>query len=220
MNFDPVARSYHWLERLAFGGALQRCRTALLEQVDEARHVLILGEGDGRFLEAFLKRNSVATVTVIDSSAQMIALTRERVRGNQQVACYCEDLREIDLDGHTFDLIVTNFFLDCFGESDARRVVRQVRARLSVDGRWLWSDFAIPSVGLMKVPAACVVWGLYRFFRLTTGLEATRLVNVEKIFEEMGLMRSTERMFLGGLLRTELWECRADWIGTGEESVR
>ena len=209
MNFDPVARWYRWLEGLAFGDALQRCRVALIEHTRNAANVLILGEGDGRFLEAFLRSNPTADVTVVDSSREMVRLAKARIGRSDRVTFLCGDVRHIDLGEQEFDLIVTHFFLDCFDEENVRRVVGDLRQRLSDAGRWLWSDFAIPAGGWVAMLAKGVVWGLYRFFRLTTRIEATRLVNVEMIFNESGMEMRSERSFINGLIHSELWEAQS-----------
>lgn len=207
MNFDPVARHYGWLERIAFFGALQRCRLALLPELGRPVEVLILGEGTGRFLEAVvpLARN----ITVIDSSRLMIRRARQRVR-SASVRFIEGDAREILLADQTFDLIVTHFFLDCFTESDVARLVAKYRERLDPGGRWLWSDFAVLDHGLMKWPSRWVVRGLYRFFEYTCGVETRRLVDAGTLFESNGMQRVSRKRFMGGLLESALWHSGSD----------
>ena len=53
MNCDGIARCYRWLEYGMFGRALEQTRLEYLELAANARHCLILGDGDGRFLAAF-----------------------------------------------------------------------------------------------------------------------------------------------------------------------
>ena len=73
MNFNAVAGHYRRLEYLAFGSHLERCRTALLPALDPSpRHALLIGEGDGRFLERFTRDYPDTQVDVIESSARMI----------------------------------------------------------------------------------------------------------------------------------------------------
>jgi len=57
MNCDGIARWYRALEYLVFGRALERRRFEYLNDMADARHVLILGDGDGRFTAEFVRRN-------------------------------------------------------------------------------------------------------------------------------------------------------------------
>src|SRR5438874_1483889 len=77
--FDRLARHYYWMEVLLAGRTLQRCRTAFLDRTRAAKSALLLGEGNGQFLPEFLDVNQTASVLCVDSSARMLALTRERV---------------------------------------------------------------------------------------------------------------------------------------------
>src|SRR6185437_1080687 len=56
-KFDRLARVYRWMEWLSFGPYLSRCRRAFLPQLRDARRALVLGDGDGRFTAALLRRN-------------------------------------------------------------------------------------------------------------------------------------------------------------------
>jgi SAM-dependent methyltransferase len=205
MNFDPVARPYRWLERLTFGGALQRCRVALIDHTRNARNVLILGEGDGRFLEKFLRVNSQAKITVIDSSGEMIRLASRRIGKTNRVKFLQNDVRDAGLPDEKFDLIVTNFFLDCFDRSGVENVVEIISTKLANGGQWLWSDFAIPAAGFGRLPARIVVGGLYWFFRRTTQLEADSLIDPTPMFRLRGFESVDEASLRGGLLKSVLW---------------
>lgn len=205
MNFDPVARSYCWLERLTFGGALQRCRVALIDQLRHATNVLIVGEGDGRFLKEFLRVNTVSKVTVVDSSGEMIRLARARVGENERVHFVPADIREVELSGGEYDLVVTNFFLDCFSEAGIEMIIRNVSTKLADNGRWLWSDFAIPASGVRRQAARCMVGLLYWFFRLTTRLEARKLFDPGRAFQDAGFDSIEQASMRNGLLRSILW---------------
>ena len=54
MNADAIAGYYRWIEYAAFGPTLEYARFDFLRYAANARRVLILGEGDGRFLERLL----------------------------------------------------------------------------------------------------------------------------------------------------------------------
>ena len=57
MSYTTLAPHYHWLETLTFGRALQAARCACLQAGEEVRpqRALLLGDGDGRFLERALR---------------------------------------------------------------------------------------------------------------------------------------------------------------------
>ena len=78
-NFDRIARPYRWLEYLSFGPMLERCRFYRIPQLAEARHALVLGDGDGRFLARLLARNPSLHTDVIDQSPAMLRLLESRV---------------------------------------------------------------------------------------------------------------------------------------------
>ena len=78
MNCDRLARWYRWLEYLGWGRGLERRREQFLPETSDARHVLMLGEGDGRFLAAFLRANPHAEVDYVDLSVGMLALAEKR----------------------------------------------------------------------------------------------------------------------------------------------
>lgn len=81
MNFDRIAPHYQWLEVLFAGRTLQSCRTAWLddEVISGCRSVLIIGEGDGRFLAECATRLPEAEILCVDGSAGMLEAARQRL---------------------------------------------------------------------------------------------------------------------------------------------
>lgn len=79
MSFDAIAPYYRWLERVTAGPLLQRCRTEFLHELKDARNILLLGEGRGRFLMELLRQNPEAHITCVDASARMLELTRSEL---------------------------------------------------------------------------------------------------------------------------------------------
>jgi len=83
VNCDPIARWYRWLEYLGFGGALERRRCAFLAEVSNARRILALGDGDGRFLARLVERmNPETEIDYIDLSRRMLELARRRIEAS------------------------------------------------------------------------------------------------------------------------------------------
>ena len=212
-NFDTIAPWYERLEKLTFGGALQRCRVALLDQVGSPRRVLIAGEGDGRFLETLQRACPSARITVVDASRRMIELARRmielarrRTGGSANVRFIHGDVLNATLELPQVDLVVTCFFLDCFEGREQSRVIQRLRGCLGPGGRWLWADFAIPEAQPMKLIARGGIALLYRFFGATTGLRTWRLTDLKSDFRKSDMQPVATRSFCGGLLATALHE--------------
>ena len=208
MNCDRIARWYRFLEHLVFGRALERRRFEYLDQVAGLRRVLMLGDGDGRFTAEFVKRNPSAEVDSVELSPGMLALARKRVEHElsaARVRFFPADARTIELPGQ-YDLIVTHFFLDCFTESELQGLVARISKLCSPGGRWLISEFSLPSTGLRRVAAGALIQVMYRLFRMATGLKVNRLPQYAPVLAAHGFRMTQLRSAAGGLLVSELWE--------------
>ena len=208
-NFNRVARVYRWAEYLAFGHALERCRSRYLPEVGHCRSALVLGDGDGRFLSRLLQQNTAMTANVVDSSASMLALLQRRVdRGNGQhrVALHHADARNFLPPVGDCDLIVTHFFLDCFTNAELETLVPRIASKVRPGALWLVSEFNIPANSPMRLPARIIIRLLYLAFRLLTGLRPTHLPDQSATLISAGLRRIRQHPSLGGLLVSELWQ--------------
>jgi len=207
MNADRIAGSYRWLEYAAFGLALERARFDFLSHAAQARRVLILGEGDGRFLAQLLRRNRRASVAVIETSERMIQLARERVPLDERPRVQFHQMDALAgwLPDGPFDLVVTHFFLDILSCRDAEALICKVSARLSPGAGWLVSEFQQPAGGFRQLHARLWLGAMYRFFSMTTGLRATKLPPYRDVMERCGLSEIVHRERRFGLIRSQVW---------------
>ncbi len=208
-RFDWLAPHYAWIEAATYGGLLHWCRTALLGELTDARRVLIFGEGDGRFVSAFLAANPVAVVDVVDASAAMVAQARRRVArppaAADRVHWHVADARRFALSAAPYDLVVTNFFLDCFPAPDLAVLVPRLTAALAPGGRWLVGDFALPAGGPARLAAHAALAAMYAAFHLTTRIPARRLVDPAPLLRGAGMELVREERRLRGFLTASLW---------------
>ena len=116
MSFDLLAPHYRWMEAVLAGDKLQKCRIHWLDSVRHCRRALLVGEGNGRFLEVCAERLPDAQFTVVDASPKMLREAEMRWRnagGDNRATFIHATLPGLKL-SRSFDLVVTNCFFDCF----------------------------------------------------------------------------------------------------------
>jgi len=198
MNCDLIAPHYWWIERLGMGRALERRRRWFLAELGNARRALVLGDGDGRFLQELLRRNVVMRADYVDLSGRMLELAREKA-GAKRVSYQQADARTINLSCGEYDLIATHFFFDCFGAEELALLIGQVAKAAKPGARWVVSEFRNSSFA-----ARLLVRFLYLFFRITTGLKTRTLVDHRPIMQLHGFrLRNANH---STLVVSELWE--------------
>lgn len=213
-GFGRLAWVYERLERAVYGELLQRARVALLDELAGAKHILILGEGDGRFLVALLQRHKNCSVTVLEHSSGMVKWAQARLaaclpEARARVTFQQEDALKTTFLDQSYDAVVTHFFLDVFSEDQLPPLVEKLSACLKPGGRWLLSDFAPPSAvrsGWPRLLSQLLLPLMYGFFRVTTGLGANGLTPPQPFMRAWGLEQVREERFCGGFVYAELWQ--------------
>lgn len=204
VNFDRLAPFYRTMERLTAGGRLQRRRLAFLGEIPAPRQVLLAGEGHGQFLPECVKRFPEARIVVMDSSARMLDIARETV-DSPRIEFVRAELQEWQAPLGQFDLIVTNFFLDCFPPDELAAVVKKLGRLATAEADWLLADFEIAPAGPARWRSRLIVAVLYRFFRIVTGLRATALIPPDGDLATAGFTRHRRLTSDWGLLKSEWW---------------
>lgn len=209
MNFDRLARVYCGMEWMLAGGVLHRARTAWAAEAAGAGRILIAGDGPGRGVEALRVAAPRAEITVIEQSPAMIAVARRRL-ARMGLA---DGVRWIEADARRVgpgavpsqDVIVTQFFLDCFDAEGVGRVVDALAALARPEAAWLLADFRVPEAGWRRWRAGAALGLAHGFFRVTTGLEATALTPPEPALARAGFAPRGRRLFSAGMVYSDWW---------------
>ena len=210
MSFDAVAPWYRALETIAFGDALQQCRVACLGEIQAPRHVLIVGEGIGRFLCELLRAHPRVQVDCVDASERMLQLARKRVQSEipdrtDQVRFLHRDITSWLPAENAYDLLVTHFLLDCFAEAELAGVIRKLAGAAKPDAAWLLADFRLPTQGFARLHAKVWLVAMYQFFRLTARIRAAELVDPTSHLQAAGFRLVQQNLFKHEMLKSELW---------------
>lgn len=217
-GYDRLAGSYRTLERLAFAGALDRARFAHLPAVAECRRILLIGDGDGRFLERLLAstRPHATAVEIVELSRAMIERSRRRIPESEQsrVHYHHGSLFDVSLPDAHFDAVVTCFFLDQFQGAALQRAVGAIAKLCRSGALWAVSDFRIPEREPGRVYARLWLALLYRFFGVVTGIQARRLEDPGPRILASGFSFLHEHRLLAGSLYAALWRARERTAGT------
>lgn len=210
MSFDLLAPHYRWMEFVLAGKKLQHGRTAFLDRITEAKKVLILGEGNGRFLLECRRKFPKANIISVDASARMLSLARRRLAGQ---GMDCNGIEFIHADaltwkppGGNFDLIVTHFFLDCFRAEQVELLIAKLARVAAPRANWLLADFQTAKEGLHRQRSRLILWGMYRFFRAVTRLPATELIPPDAFLSQQGFTLREREVYDWGLLHSDWWQ--------------
>ena len=104
-----------------------------------------------------------------------------------------------------YDLIVTNFVLDCFPQSELKLIVQKLAGLATPGAYWLLADFCIPETSFTCVHAKIWLATLYWFFRSTTEIRAKRLVDPTPELQTNGFVCFTRSQCRLCLVKSELW---------------
>jgi cyclopropane fatty-acyl-phospholipid synthase-like methyltransferase len=190
---------------------LERVRFYRIPQLASARHALVLGDGDGRFLARLLAANLELHADVIDQSPAMLRLLQSRaaaIGAASRIHIHHTDAQSFQTSespNNTYDLVVTHFFLDCLTTEQIQNLAKKIRPHLTQNALWLISEFSIPS-GVAALPARSIVAVLYAAFRIITGLRVRNLPDHAIALTASGLIIEDRRHFLAGLLISDLWK--------------
>jgi ubiquinone/menaquinone biosynthesis C-methylase UbiE len=206
VSFDRLAPHYHWLETIGFGFVLEKARTHWIETIPRPKRVLTVGEGTGHFLRELVRIHCGAVVDCVDSSRRMLELARRGISGSGNRVRFFETDILSWTPSESYDLLVTNFVLDCFPQNELELIVRKLAGIATPGAYWFLADFCVPKTFFARMHAKVWLATLYCFFRTTTGIHAKWLIDPTPELRANGfvcLKRSEWRL---GLVKSELWQ--------------
>ena len=202
-GFDRLAPFYDGLVRLVFGKAMYLAQTHFLSDINEKSKILILGGGTGWILKPLAQKTSGSEVTYIDAAQKMIAFARKQQPKDMHVT-YITGTEEGIPVGASYDVIITNFYLDVFPEERIDTTVKQIAGHLKDDGIWIWTDFQDHGPLWQRLLIKIMYW----FFRVTCRLEANALADFETAFSHNGFTEEKAMQYFHGMIKTAIHQRR------------
>jgi ubiquinone/menaquinone biosynthesis C-methylase UbiE len=208
-NFDLVANSYPLLEHIVYSSALDQARTSFVERIDRGKKLLLIGEGNGRFLAEILAQKRTDSITVVDASAKMLAATKQRIRnseGRERIQWVHADFLKWRLPIDRFDGVITHFFLDLFEPPKISLICQKIAQLTAREGFWIDVDF-MSGPGDLRYKS--LMWAQYRFFRILAGIEAARLHDPLTLIQEAGWRILEEKRYSSNSVCARLMDHRS-----------
>lgn len=170
-NFNKVAPFYDVLAKLVFGNSLEEAQIHFLNGLPDDKCVLFVGGGTGRLLNhsCFEKARKV---DYLELSEKMI----------EQAKSHGSHLKNINfIQGNffdhkgTYDIIICNFFLDCFNKKNLQLAVEHLDRLSNYQTKLVVTDFNRTEKMRHKVLIKIMIL----FFTVFSGLEARKLLPIE-----------------------------------------
>ena len=213
MGFNLLARPYHLLEKAVFANRLQHARCSHMQIFLEAKQILLLGEGDGRFLEALLEEGCRAEIIYYDFSMEMRDVARKRVEGKGgNVRFHKGDIHQLSLpDNFRPDVVGAHFFLDCFREEELVGIIRRIGAVIDLGGKMVVTDFQLPADSwIARLRGRLLIRLMLLFFQVFAGISARRLPDFYKLLTSQGWRCRKKALCNQGLIGSWVMEIPPD----------
>ena len=196
MGFDRIAKYYDPLAKLVFGKSLRMAQTCFLDSIPAASNVLVLGGGTGWWLNEFLRLKPTCKIVYIDESSEMIRLARMSTNNDSRIE-FVQGTQDSLPRQIEFDVVILFCFLDIFSDEQLPKLLRKIRASMSSNGHWLVTDFFKEEWW-----HSLLLFIMYRFFKLTTGLKNQKLPDWERALHHEQLTVTDQRSFFGRFIKS------------------
>ena len=201
-NYDNSAWFYDRLSRVIYGKALVKAQIYLLQYISAGSTILIAGGGTGWILEEISKLHpSGLKITYVEISAKMMALSRKRKVGGNIITYINEPVE--NLDGQSgYDVLISPFLFDNFTEQTLQSVFAHLHNQLKAGGIWLNTDFRLAG----KWWQSFLLQSMIIFFRIICRIEAKKLPEIEKCFEQHQLKVIGRKDFFGEFILSTAYQ--------------
>lgn len=201
-NYDNSASFYDRLSRLVFGDALMKAQRYFLPQIPADARVMIIGGGTGKILEEISKVHpSELRITYVEISAKMMALSRKRNAGANQLEFINKAIEDVELP-QVFDVIITPFLFDNYAAKTLPATFRHIHQMLKPGGLWFNTDFQLTG----KWWQAVLLKSMLLFFKVLCGVESWRLPDVEREFGKHGYTLAGTKLFFKDFVGTRMYK--------------
>ena len=198
-DFDKIAFIYDRLATLIFGKSISDSQKYFLSRIPDHSKVLILGGGTGWILEELFATKPNLGVCYIEASAKMMDLAKAKLHEDKRVQFILGT--ETDIPDRSFDVVITNFYLDLFKEGSLRNALEKIKRSITPKALWIVTEFGDHTWWhkvLLKM--------MYLFFQFVCNIEANRLPNWNKAMQELGGIKSESKSFYRNFIEATVFQ--------------
>jgi len=200
-NYDNTAWFYERLSKLVFGQAQIKAQEYFLNQVQSNANVLIIGGGTGQILESLTRLHpSGLQITYVEISAKMMALSRKRYTGKNEVSYITTTIGEATLFS-SFDVIITAFLFDNFSQESLEQAFPLIDAQVKPGTIWLNTDFRSTGPLWQKL----MLKSMYLFFKIFKAVDVQKPPDVEPVFRQYGYQNKQQKSFYRDFIISQLY---------------
>lgn len=201
-NYNNSAWFYDTLARLVYGKALVNAQVYLLKHIPQKAKVLIVGGGTGWILEEITRiQLSGLQITYVEIAPNMMALSKKRNVGNNQVTFINDAIENVDLPTN-FDIAFTPFLLDNFTEESLNKIFTSIAVSLKPNALWLNTSFQLTGKWWQRV----MLQSMFILFKVICNIEASKLPEINRCFEEKHFKLIEQQNFFGEFIGARVYQ--------------
>lgn len=200
MSFDVIAPVYDLLSRMVYGRSIVAAQKYMLKYIPEESSVLIVGGGTGWIIGELFAINKACSVVYMEASQKMLEKAQARIHTRDQSRIQFLLQSEIPSEG-SYDVVITNFFLDLFPSCKLRTIIQQLKNLIKDDGSWIVTDFVDDGKRWQRLMLKI----MYIFFRTLSKIEATVLPPWQLLLKENGMQKEEAKRFYADFIETAIY---------------
>jgi ubiquinone/menaquinone biosynthesis C-methylase UbiE len=199
MGYDLIARHYDRMASLVFGNSLARAQTYFLDGIPPSSKVLVLGGGTGWWLNDFFRVNPTCKVLYVEESSEMIRLAK-RFTGDDYRITFRVGTQDSISERNEFDVVILFCYLDLFSVEKLKEVIVKIDGSLKSNALWVVNDFVET-----KWWHSILLFVMYRFFKVTTGIKNQHLPPWHNVLIQSGLTEVKSKLYSRGFIKSALY---------------
>jgi len=201
-NYNNSAWFYDSLARLVYGKALVNAQVYLLKHIPSNSKVLIVGGGTGWILDELVRIHPPGLqITYIEIAPNMMALSKKRNVGNNQITFINDAIENADLPAD-FEIALTPFLLDNFTDENLVKVFNSIAVLLKPNALWLNASFQLTGKWWQRV----MLQSMFILFKVICNIEASKLPGIDKCFEEKHFKLVKQESFFGEFIGARVYQ--------------
>ncbi|OEK02576.1 hypothetical protein BFP97_14050 [Roseivirga sp. 4D4] len=201
-DFNLVAPVYDTLSKLVFGKKLEQAQKTFISIIQPNSRVLIVGGGAGRILE-WLPANFNLQIQYVELSESMLNKAKAKTSVGNNIEFHVGDALGVK---GVYDVVIANFFLDCFAQERLPEVLQKLKSRLNENGKLMVTDFYPSEHWYQKL----LLKVMHSFFRLASQLEAGELTDIHGTIKRSGFETAHLEFLNGGALFSAVYQPLSD----------